>query len=792
MRDGSLAKAGVRDGSPGRGGSAVVRYGLGFVLGVGCFQFLPDMPRWEIPAALVLSTGILAWFWRPAGWLLFAAMGFLWAYVHACVLLCDPFPAGYERRELQVFGRVSSLPQRVDGGTRFLFDVENTQTAEGPVAFSGLVRLSWYGEAPPVGVGEAWDLRVRLRPPHGFANPGGFDYERWLFQQRVKAVGSVRSTGGSRQGDGDLTAGYWLDRLRQGLQTHLDTVLADRPERGLVQALVLGERGGIPALTWDSLIRTGTNHLVAISGLHVGIVAGLFFLLTRQVWRLSARLCQAVAAPRAAALAGLVAALAYSGLAGFAVSTQRALIMLGVVLGALWFARNVRPFTTLMVALILVVLVDPLAVLSYGFWLSFGAVGALLYGMARHPGRSTLWWTWGRSQWVVALGLLPLLLIFFGRTSIVAPLVNLVAVPLFSLLILPLLLLATALSLAPGGEWVLQWAAALLGWLVDGLEWVSAWEGSVVSLSHRPWWSWVLALAGVVLLLAPRGLPGRWIGGLMLLPALLAEPPRPAHGELWVTLLDVGQGLSLVARTERHTLVYDTGPSLSADFDTGSAVVAPFLRHQGWDPVDLLVLSHADKDHAGGLAGLLKLARVDRILSGEPEEFDGIHLEPCAAGQAWEWDGVRFEVLAPAPDSAPEGNDSSCVVRVENAAGSLLLTGDIGEAAERRLVRERPEALNSTVLIAAHHGSAGSSTARFLEAVAPRLVLFSAGYGNRFGFPKASVLRRVERVGAKHLTTAAAGAISFRLSPRSGVVGPDLYREQEPRYWRHRPGGFGG
>ncbi len=765
--------------------SGLIPYGLAFSCGIGAFQLLPELPPLTLLGLAGLGALGLAWRFWPGRLLLALVLGFAWAYLHACWVLCEPLPFGAQGQTLVVRGQIAGLPERGEQGTRFLFRVTEARDGTEPVPFSGLVRVNWYGETPPLAVGETWELGVRLRPPHGSANPGGFDYERWLFQQGIRAMGSVRARAEQRLLDPGFD-GYWLGRLRQRLNERLAEILAGHPSLGLVQALVLGERGGIPRETWDSLLRTGTSHLVAISGLNVGIAAGIGFLISRALWRRSARLCRALAAPRAAALSGLVLAAFYSGLAGFSVSAQRALVMLGVGLGAVWFCRQLRPLTALVVALVLVLLVDPLAVLSYGFWLSFGAVALLLYGMVRPGGQAGLWWRWGRAQWVVAIGLLPLLLILFGWTSTVAPVVNLVAVPLSSLIIVPGLLLATGVSLIPGAEWVLQQSASLLGWLMAGLDWVADQSWATVSLPARPAWVWLLAGLGVLLLLAPLGVPGRWVGALTLLPVAFLVPPGPARGELWVTTLDVGQGLSVVLRTEHHLLVYDLGPAVSPSFDAGALVVRPFLAHQGWEQIDLLVLSHADQDHTGGFAGLRSGIGIGRILCGEPGRLTGLEAEPCLAGQAWEWDGVGFEVLSPTAEGLDAGNDSSCVIRVAGPGGSLLLVGDIGRALEQRLIQSLGEGLRSDFLVAAHHGSDSSNSMAFLRAVRPQGVLVSAGFGNRWGFPKEKSLRTYEAVGAHLLNTAETGAISLRLSA-AGPAALGLYRAEHRHYWAHAP-----
>jgi competence protein ComEC len=304
----------------------------------------------------------------------------------------------------------------------------------------------------------------------------------------------------------------------------------------------------------------------------------------------------------------------------------------------------------------------------------------------------------------------------------------------------------------------------------------------------RPGWVWLLAGLGSLLLLAPRGLPGRWLGVILLLPLWLLRPSAPAPGTLQVTLLDVGQGLAGVLRTRHHCLVYDTGPRFPSGFNTGEAVVAPYLRHQGVDEIDLLMLSHADQDHAGGMQGLLRSVPARRILSGEPAELDDERVEPCRRGQRWRWDGVEFAVLHPT-GGTESGNNSSCVLQVTVGATRLLWPGDAEAAVERSLVqREQGTAgLRSEVLIAAHHGSASSSTAPFLAAVSPHWVLFSMGWLNRFGFPAASVQERVEAIGARTLDTASAGAIRVQIDTDGRLGEPYSHRARADRLWRHHP-----
>jgi competence protein ComEC len=817
---------------------------LAFALGVGAFHLLPEPLPWAALLAVAVLLALIVWarwwgHWRghwqdqtgSAQALGFAHCilgGLAWAQFHACLTLCHPFPEHYTRADLVIEGQVASLPADSGSATRFLFRVESARHGESDVGFTGLARLSWYRDAPALSVGERWRLAVRLKPPHGLANPGGFDYERWLFEQGVTATGSVRP--GDRNTCLDPGPGrYWLGRLRERLRDHIADRLAGSPATGLVQALSLGERSAIPPDQWEVLTRTGTNHLVAISGLHVGLVAAFAFFVARWFWTSIPRLALALAAPRAATIAAFATALGYSALAGFSISTQRSLIMLAVLLGAVYWGRTARPFAALTLALGLVLVLDPQTVLSFGFWLSFGAVAALLYALGSRPlvwagGRgagdetgprdawpkagSQAWTRWVAPQWAVGLGLLPALLLLFGRASLISPAVNLVAVPLFAVL-LPALLLALLLSLIPGLGLPLAWMGQVLTWCLNGLDALAGLPWAAVTVAERPAWVWAAAFGGVVLLLAPRGLPGRHLGLVALLPLALVRLPVPAAGDAWFTLLDVGQGLAAVVRTQRHTLVYDTGPGFASGFETGSAVVLPFLQQAGVGRIDTLVLSHADKDHIGGLTGLRRGLPIGTVLSGEPAAFPEGQARPCRAGEGWDWDGVHFDILHPGPratagdaEASPpgaggsgqrpehneaQGNDSSCVLRVGAGGAAVLLTGDIGRGAEAMLVRDLGPALHAEVLVAAHHGSASSSSSAFLAAVAPRYVLYATGFADRFGFPSPRVRERVGRLGSLELDTGVLGAISFRLTAGSGLLGPSWYRARHARLWTHRP-----
>lgn len=758
---------------------------ISFLCGILLFQFAPELPnpRW----LLLLIPAVGALFVLRSPWQVPAAgvVGVLWALLHAHWALASGLAPSLEGRDVLLEGRVASLPESRERAVRFIFDADTVRYAGEEVSGPRRVRLSWYGAGPPLVIGERWQLVVRLKRPNGYSNPGGFDYEAWLLRQRIRATGYVREAELNRRlAPAPRSIGHW----RQQLSTHIGAALDPHPMRGVVEALAIGERSGIDPVQWQILNRTGTSHLVAISGLHIGLVAGLVFFLARWIWACSAWLSLRFPAQRAAAAAAAAAALGYAAMAGFSLPTQRALIMVAVVMAALFWQRAARPGRTLSLALVAVLVLDPLAVLAPGFWLSFGAVATILYAMSGRLGRGPWFKQWGRVQWVIALGLFPALVIFFQQASLVAPLANLAAVPAVSFVIVPLVLVGAVLlfPLPWAGKALLTLAAEAMDLLWQGLVWLSqlpfaTWAGSASTPALAA------AVLGMLVLLAPRGLAGRWIGGVLCLPLLLTDAPRPASGQAWFTLLDVGQGLAAVVRTREHVLVYDTGPRFSASFDTGAAVVVPFLRREGIQQLDRLVISHGDNDHRGGAASLLQAYPTGTVLSADPGRIEAVAARPCTAGERWSWDGVSFAFLHPPADPAwAAGNDRSCVLRVEAGKDVLLLTGDIERAAEWRLLGSA-EPLTADVLVAPHHGSETSSGREFVAAVDARYALFPVGYRNRWDFPRPAVVERYRERGSVLLDSARHGAIGFRLGAAEGLGAPSLHRPDTRRYWHREP-----
>lgn len=755
-------------------GTGLTTGALALLAGSLTLQGLPALPDafWLSVLPWVLLLFFFSPFTRIA--ILYAA-GLLWALLHAHMYFNHVLPEAMAGEEIQVTGRIADVPQRQGRALRFDFKVD---TSDLPVR---KLRLAWYQYRPDTGpaprAGERWRFMVRLKPPHGSINPGGFDYEMWLYQRGIHATGYVRDDETNLR---LATAPWWsVDALRQRLAESI--LKSERPYAGMLVALAVGRTSDIDDQQWDDLLVTGTNHLMSISGLHVSMVAGLVYWLVLRL--LPAGLLRHYPAPPLAAAVALLAAGFYAALAGFAVPTQRALVMLAVVLGAVLLRRPLQPLHALSAALIAVLLLDPLAVLAPGFWFSFMAVAVIAFGYAGRIGRGTLWWRFGRIHGLIALALFPLSLFLFQQTSVVSPLANLFLVPWVSLVVVPVVLLGAMLSS------MLPALAQVLFDLADyGLQIV--WP-MVHGLAQLPLAKWVqpapsllalvLALCGVLLLLAPRGLPWRWLGGVMLLPALLVANEVPAAGSFRATLLDVGQGLSVVVQTQQHVLVFDTGPRFGEDSDAGERMIVPYLRHLGIATIDTLVISNGDADHIGGAASLLKNLNVLQLTGQDLDSLQHANKTACASGQGWQWDGVTFYFLHP-DQPEPKRNNYSCVLKISTARESLLIAADIEKKIETRLLDTQFDKLASTVLIVPHHGSKTSSSPAFVSAVAPQYALVSAGYRNQFGHPRPEVVARYRDADSVVLSTAETGAIELGFDSLPGLQ-PVLRRQTSRHYW---------
>ena len=770
-----------------------------FLLGVLALQWSPTLPgRGVLFATTILCAAAAAgcvFLLRRSRWGVALALcaafaaGFSWAAWRAEWRLADSLPMTAEARDVRVTGVIDGLPQRLEGAWRFVLAVESADTH-----VPARIQLGWYafrgrGDVPAeLRPGERHELIVRLKRPHGFSNPGGFDYEAWLLERGIRATGYVREDERNRRVD-DFVPGFMnaVHRARDELRRRFDATLGERPYAGILTALAIGDQRAITQTQWEVFRRTAVGHLVAISGLHVSLVALAVGGLAGWLWRRVPRLVLRVPARRVAVLCGLAAASAYALLAGLGLPTQRALIMLAVAALAVAFGRQSEPSRVLALALLCVLLVDPWAVLSAGFWLSFGAVAVIvLVACGRLVDDGVLRGA-ARIQLAITLVLAPVLFMLFGAFSLAGPLANAFAIPLVSFVIAPLVLLAIVLP----WPWLLEAAHLVTSAMMSALSW----------LADQPWALWhgpqvpllliLCALIGAAWVLMPRGTPARAAGALAIVPLLLWSPPRPAPDAFRATVLDVGQGLAVHVQTANHDVLYDAGPGYGPEADAGGRVLLPYLRAYGVQQLDAVVLSHGDSDHIGGARTVLTAIPVGQLWSGLGS--DNAKLGPlpvesvaCIAGGAWAFDGVRFDFIHPADGDVVgrKRNEQSCVLRVSSPYGSLLLPGDIGAPSEYALLARAPEALRAEVVVAPHHGSRGSSSPRLVEAVAAAHVIHSVGNLNTHRHPHPDVWSRWQRAGARNWRTDGQGAVIASFD--GGGVSVQAWRERAPRYWHGR------
>lgn len=619
--------------------------------------------------------------------------------------------------------------------------------------------------------GQIWRLKVKLKPARGLLNTQGLDYERWLFSRDIDAMGTIKYQSAA---DAQLLGETWtLDRWRANISARLQQVAPGRVAQALLPALLVGDRRGITDADWLLMRQTGITHLMAISGMHITLLAVLAYALANGLYRCLPHALMLINRQVFASSMAMVMALIYALLAGLQVSTQRAVLMIFLVLLArLARVRSVGG-QVLLLAWVVITTFNPRSILDAGLWLSFAAVALIFWVLAVKPVPRG-WRLFLDIQWQIALALLPLSLFLFGSSSLIAPLVNLIMIPLIEWLVVPLLFLWSVLpDQLPGVNqllvllaWLLECAWQLLTKLTQQPSWLTYSQLSVPPLS-------VLGLVGIYLvwLLSrmPAPWPGRYVVSLLLLPILLPRPSAVLQpGDFQLTTLDVGQGLAMIVRTQHHWLVYDTG-NASSRFDAGEDVVVPYLKAASWSqwaswsphPLDRVLVSHQDRDHAGGLLGLTENYPVRWLMSLVPTQQAHDRSLLCQAGAKWVWDGVQFDVLFPLPGMPPQRN-LSCVLRVQGAAHRVLLTGDIDASMEQRLLAHySANELRADFLGVPHHGSKTSSSTGFLHTVAPRAALISAGWQNRFGHPHPVVMRRYQQRDIAVWNTAECGAIEL-------------------------------
>jgi competence protein ComEC len=748
---------------------------------------------------VLAAASALGWFLACTG-LMFALTG-----GRASVFDAHRLVPALEGQDIELTGVIAAMPQRNDLALRFLFDVDSATLDGQSVALPQRMELSWYsgvfarGDGPgelmgelqrvpaPLVAGERWQLMVRLKAPHGNVNPHGFDFELSLWERGVQATGYVRAGPKDpvpqRLGQTGRHPVEWVrGEVRDRIYEHIE----DRQAAGLTAALVVGDQQAIDRADWDVFRATGVAHLMSISGLHITMFAWGAAWLVGWLWRRSGTLCLRVSAPSAGLLGGMLLAGAYALFSGWGVPAQRTVLMLATV-GLLRLSGLRWPWPQVwLLACAVVLLADPWACFQAGFWLSFVAVGVLFAtDVSQHStqarGRFAALLAMLHEQWVITLALTPLTLLLFGQVSLVGLLANAVAIPWVTLVVTPLAMAGTLWTALWG---LSQWATSLLMAL---LTWLASWPWATLAVAQAPAWAGAVGVVGG-LMLAMR-LPLLWrVAGLpLLMPVLLWQAPLPPRGQFEVLAADVGQGNAVLVRTTHHALLYDAGPMYSQESDAGHRVLVPLLKALDVR-LDMLVLSHRDTDHSGGAFAVLEMQPGATLLSsvGAQHPVNGLRpVQPCVAGQRWQWDGVDFEILHPlAEDYADrhKTNAMSCTLRVANASQAALLTGDIEQPQEARLVASGVP-LRSQWLLVPHHGSKTSSSPDFLDAVQPRFAMVQAGYRNRFGHPASPVLVRYHERQISVIDTPHCGASHWQSWQADQIA---CERETQARYWHHR------
>ncbi len=760
----------------------MLRHCIAMLAGAYALGLCPSLPG-ERLAALVAITGLMCLRWRRSRLVAAFAAGFVLTWHTSLQLLEDRLAPDARGQTMSISAQITE------------FSVVNNQTARFVVAIAGdrhlpsRVRLSWLDAERIPQIGETWDLQVRLRPPRGFSNPYGFDYEGWLFRNNIGATGYVLS--GSVASAEPVTASAQLARLRARLAQRISELLPADDASAVLLAITVGARHNISNAAWLSYARTGTSHLMAISGLHFGLAAGAAVIVC---WCLASLFARRANLRDLSLFVAVPAAYAYALLAGMAIPAQRAAVMATLAVSAVLVRRPMSASRQLSLACLAAVALNPAFVFAPGFKLSFAAVAILFWyatqlrvTLASWRERpfssvvtriSALW----KMQIALLFGLFAMTALLFGRSALLAPAVNMIVLPVFSLITVPFSLAGLMLDgvLHPAGDFLLLVAydsiRLTLAIVVCAAELPLA--GNALTAVQGP--IAFVALLVTARVVVPPGWPGRHLAWIAALAVLLYRPAPPPSGCMDLHVLDVGQGLTTLLRTTNHSIVFDTGPAFRSGSDTATLVTIPFLRALGIQRIDLLVISHGDLDHAGGVASLLGELSVTRAIAGEPRLLDDIDAEQCVAGQSWQFDGLGLSVIHPHAGAAWSGNDASCVLMASLGRHRVLLTGDIESPVENLLAADL---LPVSVALIPHHGSNTSSSRNFVAALRPDIAIVSAGYANRWGFPRPAVTARWRSIGSQILNTAEDGAITQRLCSNKPAAPVQRQRADNKRLW---------
>ena len=714
----------------------------------------------------IASICVAFFFNRRISVLLWSLSGLIWCSFHQVHVSEQAMPLTRILSKAVVQGYVASIPVSSAHKTQFQFVV--TRLNNHPARAH--VLMSCFNTCPNFQVGEYWELTAKLKKPLNLANPGGFDYVTWLQTRHIDWTGYVLHQ--STLLTAEKNSQYKLLALRQYLASTLAVLGFDKTSQGLVEALALGITTHIDKSSWDLFRRTGTTHLMVISGAHIGLVAGLVYGFVKWLWCRSGRLCLYLPAPKIASFFAILIAGIYSLLAGFAVPAQRALIMCFFMFLPNFVNQRFNVWQAFRYALFAVLLMEPHSVRMPGFYLSFIAVAILVsvnQRFVQNGFKKML-----MMQMACLIGLMPLTVFFFSYGSLNGLIANIIAIPWVSFIIVPLSLITTIF-----GHWfVLPASATILSgsiqFLLRYLTWVDSLSFINLNFSVSKLLSPLAIMVAIaVLIFVPLA---RFIPAVLMLFVAACFPAfeKIKYGEARLDILDVGQGLSIVVRTSQHVLIYDTGVQFYQGSDMGKLAIIPYLETLNVKQLDKVVISHPDLDHRGGLASLEAKYFIQELIVDKPSAYGrGVS---CHEYSDWVWDGVKFHFFSN-PTLVTTKNNSSCVLQISNAQGHVLLTGDIEKQAEDYLIQTYDNKLSSEVLIVPHHGSKTSSTESFLNIVSPRYAVVSYGFDNRYRFPHQEVMQRYKNHGIALFDTVLCGMTSVYLIDKKDISQPICYRK---------------
>jgi len=682
-------------------------------------------------------------------------------------------PTRYEGQELTLSGNVIGLPKQNKQRIKLQFRVTKSTV---PQLLEQSIELSCYRCKLNIKANQTWLLTVKLKRPQGYASWGAFDFEKHQFRQGIVARGYIRQKAKNQLLEPAISV-WSAHPYRQAIRHYLRQQFSETPVAvGMFAALMMGDKSLLTEQHKQVFQKTGLSHLMAISGLHIGLIFIFCTFFMKYVLWPFAQLYRIWPRQYLVLWPGLLAAFSYAALAGFSVSTQRALIMLLVFSICRLMAKQTTLLHVLLVTAVIVILFDPLSVMDAGFWLSFVAVFIIAINQMNTKTLS-LW----HLQPLLWLGMLPLSITFFAQAPLLSPLINLLAVPLFCFLLIPLVLIGLfcwLLGWEASSDWLLGHLASVFEFLFMILHKLTQMDFLLWSYPQLQWWHWLfygVVIGGYLLRYSFRHYT--WL--LLLLSMLLTFKQQPESGEFSVVILDVGQGLSMVVHTKHHTLVYDTGPRYPSGFSAAKAVLIPYLRYQSVDYLDRLIISHADNDHIGGYKDLADALPIYETLTSRVDKLP--HARACHTGQQWEYDGVSFSVLSPDNNTPQGSNNRSCVLKITNQQNSILITGDIEKPVEKYLLKQNKAILSADVLLVPHQGSKTSSTLKFIKAVQPSIGLVAAGYRNHYGHPHPSVMQRYSTHGTAVYSTIDSGSIALLFN--SAGITVKQYRQAHKRFW---------